>query len=733
MDTRSQESKLRNEIQYLTRLIAAHKAIKSLQTPDEAPAAKVVENNVAKTMYRNKSVAAPSWTYPGSISSHFPLSLTASNSKKSSLVFLSSRPRLSSSSSSSSSSFPLSPGKQTPTRQGLNDSVQSMETSLIEGTSPLLPSVAKKDPERIVIISQRRGEKDNKTESVLKGVSPPQLPSETNREPQRTVIMSGLKAGNKRLIGERDKTERVYGGGKLKKMKLAGDLLSSPGSTQRRVVCDNNNKQFKNTKRQQLRKPDTSKLKWTRKDDAMLSDGVTKTTKATRSIPIPSILSRKRRRSSSSGGNGSFNKSPFIIKRYQLLRVTSATASNSFSQRRLHFITKQSSHSPIHSSRSKKQRLSSSALASPFTKRKSVHRVWAPNGGKKRRARPSGLEVKTRQGNKQWLSAELIKEKKKEKSKPQQQTKMQQVTCVTPRRAKRKVQVSIKGNSYLMSKNGKSMRRLSTSRKNAKGIPNSKIPHRPLSRSTTLKLKRANHVVQKNVNRVWSAKRNGPHILRSQYCLYYNRFGRCNRGDQCQYIHDPKRIAICSKFLRGKCENIDGSCPFSHNISKEKMPVCSFFLRGVCTRDNCPYLHVSVGPNAELCMDFIKGYCPLGEDCKKQHTLTCPDYSRTGTCPRGKRHCPLKHWRNPLKQYQTNPNTTTTTTLSTTPTSSTSSTTGGVPAVKEPYPLRRLRLRNQRAQSSSSSSSCTSPTIITPYQLDFLPLDTSKVPEFIAL
>ena len=26
-----------------------------------------------------------------------------------------------------------------------------------------------------------------------------------------------------------------------------------------------------------------------------------------------------------------------------------------------------------------------------------------------------------------------------------------------------------------------------------------------------------------------------------------------------------------SRFLRGKCENIDGSCPFSHNISKEKV------------------------------------------------------------------------------------------------------------------------------------------------------------------
>lgn len=45
----------------------------------------------------------------------------------------------------------------------------------------------------------------------------------------------------------------------------------------------------------------------------------------------------------------------------------------------------------------------------------------------------------------------------------------------------------------------------------------------------------------------------------------------------------------------------------------EQMPVCSFFLRGVCARDGCPYLHVSVGKNAEVCPDFVKGYCVKGE------------------------------------------------------------------------------------------------------------------------
>ena len=30
-------------------------------------------------------------------------------------------------------------------------------------------------------------------------------------------------------------------------------------------------------------------------------------------------------------------------------------------------------------------------------------------------------------------------------------------------------------------------------------------------------------------------------------------------------------------------------------------------------RENCPYLHVSVGKDADICMDFVKGYCSKGE------------------------------------------------------------------------------------------------------------------------
>ncbi|KAM9626298.1 zinc finger CCCH domain-containing protein 3 [Trichechus inunguis] len=129
---------------------------------------------------------------------------------------------------------------------------------------------------------------------------------------------------------------------------------------------------------------------------------------------------------------------------------------------------------------------------------------------------------------------------------------------------------------------------------------------------------------------------------RNEYCMYYNRFGRCNRGEHCPYIHDPEKVAVCTRFLRGTCKKTDGTCPFSHHISKDKMPVCSYFLKGICSNSDCPYSHVYVSRKAEICKDFLKGYCPLGAKCKKKHTLLCPDFSRLGVCPRGAQ-CQLLH------------------------------------------------------------------------------------------
>lgn len=127
-----------------------------------------------------------------------------------------------------------------------------------------------------------------------------------------------------------------------------------------------------------------------------------------------------------------------------------------------------------------------------------------------------------------------------------------------------------------------------------------------------------------------------------QYCMYYNRFGKCNHGNTCPYIHDPDKVAVCTRFLRGTCKKTDGTCPFSHKVAKEKMPVCSYFLKGICNNSSCPYSHVYVSRKAEVCEDFVRGYCPQGDKCKKKHTLVCPDFSSTGVCPRGSK-CKLHH------------------------------------------------------------------------------------------
>lgn len=161
-----------------------------------------------------------------------------------------------------------------------------------------------------------------------------------------------------------------------------------------------------------------------------------------------------------------------------------------------------------------------------------------------------------------------------------------------------------------------------------------------LDPATTSSRSLASRAIQRSLAIIRQAKQKKE--KKREYCMYYNRFGRCNRGECCPYIHDPEKVAVCTRFVRGTCKKTDGSCPFSHHVSKEKMPVCSYFLKGICSNSNCPYSHVYVSRKAEVCGDFLKGYCPLGAKCKKKHTLLCPDFARRGVCPRGTQ-CQLLH------------------------------------------------------------------------------------------
>ncbi|XP_064466522.1 zinc finger CCCH domain-containing protein 3-like isoform X2 [Ornithodoros turicata] len=146
--------------------------------------------------------------------------------------------------------------------------------------------------------------------------------------------------------------------------------------------------------------------------------------------------------------------------------------------------------------------------------------------------------------------------------------------------------------------------------------------------------------INRSLSQVRCAKHRKYDSRASRYCMFFNRFGRCNKGDKCTYIHDPDKVAVCTRFLRGTCRV--SKCPFSHRVSPDKMPVCSFFLRGCCTMDPCPYRHVKVNTNAEICIDFVRGYCSQGVKCKKQHVLICPEFAATNQCSKGKL-CRLTH------------------------------------------------------------------------------------------
>ncbi len=122
-----------------------------------------------------------------------------------------------------------------------------------------------------------------------------------------------------------------------------------------------------------------------------------------------------------------------------------------------------------------------------------------------------------------------------------------------------------------------------------------------------------------------------------RYCRYYCRFGQCNRGNACQYLHDPSKRTICTKFLRGQCPS-EKQCLFSHSPNDNNLPAC---LLGVqCERKDCRYLHHDIPLDAAICKDFVTfGYCELGRQCAQRHMFYCPEFWETNSCSDA--HCKL--------------------------------------------------------------------------------------------
>lgn len=52
-----------------------------------------------------------------------------------------------------------------------------------------------------------------------------------------------------------------------------------------------------------------------------------------------------------------------------------------------------------------------------------------------------------------------------------------------------------------------------------------------------------------NRARILMAKKdNKSNQLNTKYCLYYCRYGRCNKQSSCSYVHDPDKVAICTRL-----------------------------------------------------------------------------------------------------------------------------------------------------------------------------------------
>ncbi|KAG0719586.1 Zinc finger CCCH domain-containing protein 3 [Chionoecetes opilio] len=175
--------------------------------------------------------------------------------------------------------------------------------------------------------------------------------------------------------------------------------------------------------------------------------------------------------------------------------------------------------------------------------------------------------------------------------------------------------VFLRGEKFHLTAGGRTLQRVKDSTPARSSLPRVHLGGLTYSRTRTglyelTKTHQARAVLssarQRSMVTLIQKRRKASFQKRNEYCVFFNRFGRCskkNRGE-CPYIHDSTRVAICTRFLRGRCPV--NNCPFSHTVDPHKMPVCSHFLKSVCTREDCPYRHVKVNPSAPVCLDFVR-------------------------------------------------------------------------------------------------------------------------------
>ncbi|KAG2768004.1 hypothetical protein PC116_g9404 [Phytophthora cactorum] len=188
--------------------------------------------------------------------------------------------------------------------------------------------------------------------------------------------------------------------------------------------------------------------------------------------------------------------------------------------------------------------------------------------------------------------------------------------------------VHIGGVKYVVANGGKVLKRCSTEERKA-NVAHRRGPMSIITKSGAARaaLIRAKATMQRARSKRFQTKK--AVNVRTVYCSFYNRFGYCKNKEECRFIHDSRRVAMCRKFLKNECN--DPKCLLSHHHDENKVPDCKMFLRGACTREGCKYRHVKVSATAELCEPFTKGYCPKGGACPLRHELPQITRSRPST------------------------------------------------------------------------------------------------------
>ncbi|WWC91868.1 uncharacterized protein L201_006815 [Kwoniella dendrophila CBS 6074] len=253
-------------------------------------------------------------------------------------------------------------------------------------------------------------------------------------------------------------------------------------------------------------------------------------------------------------------------------------------------------------------------------------------------AGPSGTTLswvkgKGKSGNMSLMTAEKsaqLKTQRQKKSKIPPQ--IQVITSLATSSGDKRVVID--GVVFQFEQDGKKLTRI------GEATPSSVDQHTPTRKSLSFGGEKYRRTSRGNL----ILKKNGSTSKSSQLCRYFTKTGRCNFGLTCPHIHDPNKVTICSRFLRGSC-TLGSSCPLSHTPSTHNTPSCvRFQSTSTCSKPNCPYPHIKVSADAPVCDDFARiGWC--GKEpgsCENLHVWECQEFREKGTCSKNGK-CGLQH------------------------------------------------------------------------------------------